>query len=94
MPSPRFATPYFFLINADNAEFARDIGAVVQRPVLEVATRNVITVSVSDSLGDIATLLADRHLKKAPVVDDSQRVVGVINRSDINRFLVSTYINA
>lgn len=39
-------------------------------------------------------MLADKHPKKAAVVTDDGTVVGIINRSDINRYLVSTYVAA
>ncbi|WP_257183260.1 CBS domain-containing protein [Corynebacterium cystitidis] len=54
----------------------------------------MITVNVHDDLGQISTVLADKHLKKAPVVNDHGTVVRIINRSDINRYLVTTYVVA
>ncbi|MCT1695607.1 MFS transporter [Corynebacterium sanguinis] len=91
---PAFTTPYALLKNEDSPEFSTDVSAVLDRRVASIATEPVITVNVNDDLGHISAVLADRHLKKAPVVDDAGHVVGVINRSDINRFLVSTYIDA
>ncbi|QPK83106.1 MFS transporter [Corynebacterium qintianiae] len=91
---PTFTTPYALLKNEDSAEFSTDVAAVLSRPVSTIATESVITVNVNDDLGHISSVLADRHLKKAPVVDDTGRVVGIINRSDINRYLVSTYVGS
>ncbi|CAM3257655.1 MULTISPECIES: CBS domain-containing protein [Corynebacterium] len=36
--------------------------------------------------------MTDKHLKKAPIVSDDGAVVGIISRSDINRYLVSTFV--
>ena len=66
--------------------------AVLDRPIASIATKSVITVNVNDDLGHISSVLADKHLKKAPVVADDGTVVGIINRSDINRYLVSTFV--
>ncbi len=90
---PAFTTPYALLINESSSEFETDVAAVLDSPVSAVATRSVITVNVNDDLGSISAVLSDKHLKKAPVVDDDGNVVGVINRSDINRYLVSTYVS-
>lgn len=67
---------------------------MLDRPVSTIATKSVITVNSQDDLGHISAVLADKHLKKAPVVADDGTVVGIINRSDINRYLVSTFVDS
>ncbi|MDK8791060.1 CBS domain-containing protein [Corynebacterium sp. MSK039] len=67
---------------------------MLDRPVATIATKSVITVNVPDDLGHISSILADKHLKKAPVVADDGTVVSIINRSDINRYLVSTFVDS
>ena len=91
---PRFTTPYAFLIHHGEDEFSVEVAAVLDKPVADIATTDVVTVNAEDDLGTISAVLADRHLKKAPVVDSAGRVVGVINRSDINRYLVATYVSS
>lgn len=75
-----------------NPRFGTDVAAVLDQPIASIATKSVITINVNDDLGHISSVLADKHLKKAPVVADDGTVVGIINRSDINRYLVSTFI--
>lgn len=89
---PAFTTPYALLAHNDSTEFGTDVAAVLDQPIASIATKSVITVNVNDDLGHISSVLADKHLKKAPVVADDGTVVGIINRSDINRYLVSTFI--
>lgn len=89
---PAFTTPYALLAHNDSTEFGTDVAAVLDRPVATIATKSVITVNVNDDLGHISSVLADKHLKKAPVVADDGTVVGIINRSGINRYLVSTFV--
>ncbi len=89
---PAFTTPYALLTHSDSEEFGTDVAEVLDRPVSAIATKSVIMVNVNDDLGHISSVLADKHLKKAPVVTDDGTVVGIINRSDINRYLVSTFV--
>ncbi|SER95366.1 MFS transporter [Corynebacterium cystitidis] len=91
---PAFTTPYALLVHNDSEEFETDVARVLEARVSTIATPNVITVNVHDDLGQISTVLAEKHLKKAPVVNDHGSVVGIINRSDINRYLVTTYVVA
>lgn len=91
---PAFTTPYALLTHKNSTEFGPDVAAVLDRPVSAIATKSVITVNVQDDLGHISSVLADKHLKKAPVVADDGTVVGIINRSDINRYLVSTFVDS
>ncbi|WP_257202773.1 MFS transporter [Corynebacterium cystitidis] len=91
---PAFTTPYALLVHNDSEEFETDVARVLGARVSTIATPNVITVNVHDDLGQISTVLADKHLKKAPVVNDHGTVVRIINRSDINRYLVTTYVVA
>lgn len=91
---PRFTTPYSFLASStdDGGEFDRDVAAVLAQPASSIATEDVQTLNVNMDLGHVSSIFADKHLKKAPVVDDSGAVLGIINRSDINRYLVGAYL--
>ena len=89
---PAFTTPYALLAHNESEEFETDVAAVLDRPVASIATKSVITGNVHDDLGHISSVLADKHLKKAPVVAEDGTVVGIINRSDINRYLVATFV--
>ena len=50
------------------------------------------TTGGDNGLGRISSVFADKHLKKALVVAEDGTVVGIINRSDINRYLVATFV--
>lgn len=55
---------------------------IIDRNVMGIATRNVVTVDVTDSLQHVCSILAQRRFKKVPVVDDGH-LAGTINRDDI-----------
>jgi CBS domain-containing protein len=59
------------------------------RTVESIMTRDVISVSETTELADIATLLETRRIKRVPVVRDD-RIVGIISRSNLVRALTAT----
>jgi CBS domain-containing membrane protein len=52
-------------------------------PVREVMTRNVIAVKRSADLHEAARVLSENRISGMPVVDDENRVVGVISEADV-----------
>ncbi len=50
----------------------------------DIMTRDVITVDVDTSVGDVVTTLLDRNITRLPVTEKG-KVVGVIARCDILR---------
>ncbi len=50
--------------------------------VADVMTEDVISVSENDKIGDIAQLLTTKKIHGVPVVDDENRVVGIITETD------------
>jgi CBS-domain-containing membrane protein len=51
--------------------------------VKDVMSRDVDTVRPDSNIQDIARLMTEKHLRALPVVDDNQRVVGIITESDL-----------
>ena len=48
-------------------------------------TPHAITVHPSTDVSDVADLMTSSGVKSVPVVDDDQRLVGVVSRSDLVR---------
>ena len=59
-------------------EFRKAHGLVAE----DVMTRDVITVRSGTPVEEIAHLMAERHIKRVPVVDDD-RLVGIVSRADV-----------
>ncbi|MFR4401374.1 MAG: HPP family protein [Peptococcus niger] len=55
--------------------------------VLSLATRKVITVQEHDTCEEACRFLGKKQIKKMPVVDTDNRVVGVLSRSTVVRYL-------
>ena len=58
---------------------------LMTRKVSDIARKRVITVSLGTDLGKVCQILAENHIKKAPVMDGS-RMAGIINASNITKY--------
>lgn len=88
---PSFKTAYSFVVELGNEDFDNTIREVAAAKVKDICTDHVICVSLADDLGAVTQVLAESHVKKAPVVEDG-KMVGVINRSDITRYCIDRYL--
>ena len=92
--SPLFTSPYAFLEAANNQSMDERLRELMVLPVTQIATDKVVALPASTSLKDACQLLSQHKLKKVPVVDESGVMVGVINRSDILRLAMESYLEA
>lgn len=61
------------------------------RTAADVMTRDVITAQPDMSVLDAARRMADRHLKRLPVVDASGHLLGIVSRVDLLRTVAQGY---
>lgn len=66
------------------AEFVRSHA----RKVTDVMTREVVTAKPDASVGDIATLLEKKRIKRVPIVKDG-KIVGIVSRANLVQALAS-----
>ena len=52
-------------------------------PVREVSTRDVVTVSPDHDLSDALQLMAQHQVRRLPVVDEDNRLVGIVSQADV-----------
>jgi CBS domain-containing protein len=69
-------------------DLARDYVKSHGRTVKDVMTREVISVTDTTELADIATLLETKSIKRVPVVRDG-RLVGIVSRANLVRALAA-----
>jgi CBS domain-containing protein len=70
-------------------EAARDYVKAHGRTVREIMTPDVISVTDTTELADIATLLETRRIRRVPVVRDG-KLVGIVSRANLVRALAMT----
>ncbi len=62
----------------------RELGQVPEIPIFEIMTRNVLTVSPSDTIWHVANLMSVNKIDGLPVTEDpDQRLVGLITSMDL-----------
>ena len=74
---------------ASERELARDYAKSHGRKVADIMTRDVITVSDTTGLAEIATLLETKRIKRVPVLRDGT-LVGIVSRANLVRALAAT----
>jgi CBS domain-containing protein len=70
-------------------ESARDYVKSHGRKVSEIMTRDVIAVSDTTDLADVATLLETKRIKRVPVLREG-KLVGIVSRANLVRALAMT----
>ena len=74
---------------ASDRELARDYVKSHARTVRDIMTRDVVSISDTAELADIAMLLETKRIKRVPVVRDG-KLVGIVSRANLVRALATT----
>ena len=59
-------------------------------PVREAMTKNVSAVKLEDDLRDVERVMTGQQVRRVPVVDGQDRVVGIVAQADLARELGSS----
>ncbi|MEB3212436.1 MAG: CBS domain-containing protein [Leptolyngbyaceae bacterium] len=73
------------------ATYDRELHKAFGQTVKDVMTTPVTTTSPEKSLRDAAKVMHKRKIHQLPVVDDANRVIGVLTLGDIVRFMATHY---
>jgi DHA2 family lincomycin resistance protein-like MFS transporter len=84
---------YSLSVFADDVRFDMRLAHLMNANVMEVATDRVVSVDVGTPIERVCTVLGEKRIKKLPVLDGG-RLVGTISRSDVNRSLMSAFLQA
>jgi len=74
---------------ASDRDLARDYVKSHGAKVADIMTRNVVTVSDTAELAEIANLLETKRIKRVPVLRDG-KLVGIVSRANLVRALAAT----
>ena len=69
----------------DNENFAQRVTDLLDLNVMRIATKGAISVESGSELDEACRLLAEKRIKKAPVVDENGTLIGSLSRSDVIR---------
>ena len=67
------------------------LGQIPSRRVGEIMSKDPATVRTTDSVATATRLMADRKIKRLPVVDGDGRLAGILARSDVLRAVGETF---
>lgn len=88
---PAFKSAWSFIVERENEDFDRTLKETMNMNISELSRKKVISVNVDDDLGEVTRVLSENHLKKAPVLDGN-KMVGIINRSNITKYAIDQYL--
>jgi CBS domain-containing protein len=54
-------------------------------PVRELMTSGLVIVRIDDDVEDVATRMAEAQVRRLPVVDDQERLCGIVSLGDLSR---------
>ncbi|HEX5237870.1 MAG TPA: CBS domain-containing protein [Sphingomicrobium sp.] len=54
-------------------------------PVRELMTNDVICVRDDEDVDDVATKMSDAQVRRLPVIDDNERLCGIVSLGDLSR---------
>lgn len=69
----------------DDENFAQRVTDLLDLNVMRIATKGAISVESGSELDEACRLLAEKRIKKAPVVDENGTLIGSLSRSDVIR---------
>jgi CBS domain-containing protein len=68
----------------------RELKKIAGATVRDVMQTDPPTVTPDATLEDVATIMHDRGVNSVPVVDSDNKVVGIVARADVVRFIART----
>ena len=54
-------------------------------PVRELMTSGIVAAKVGDNVDDVASKMADAQVRRLPVVDEQERLCGIVSLGDLSR---------
>ncbi|MEH2075019.1 CBS domain-containing protein [Nostoc sp.] len=72
------------------ATYERDLHKALGQTVGEVMSKNPIAISSDKTLKQAATIMHDRSVHRLPVIEGTDRVIGILTRGDIIRAMAAS----
>ena len=54
-------------------------------PVRDLMSSGIISVNIDDDLGSVASKMSEAQVRRLPVVDEQQRLCGIVSLGDLSR---------
>ncbi|MBD1834168.1 CBS domain-containing protein [Trichocoleus sp. FACHB-90] len=90
------ATPPAYIMFLDSViylqnpgTYERELHKALGQTVGEVMTSDAITIAPDKFLREAAALMHERNVRRLPVIDQSEQVIGILTRGDIVRAMAA-----
>ncbi len=70
------------------SKFKKSLKKHLATKVEDIMTEEVITVTETTPVNEIANLMTEKNINRVPVVDEDKKLVGIITRSDIVKSMI------
>jgi len=81
--APAFITLFDGILQVGRQQFYDEIKKFSAYKVEDLMTKDVITVKAEAELNQIATIMINKNINRLPVVDNDNKILGIISRHDI-----------
>ncbi|HZB68826.1 MAG TPA: CBS domain-containing protein [Sphingomicrobium sp.] len=54
-------------------------------PVRDIMTSGIVCARESDSVEDVASKMSEAQVRRLPVIDDSEKLIGIVSLGDLSR---------
>lgn len=86
--------PYIVLLDAviyleSPARYEQELHKALGQTVADVMTKDAVTIAPDKPIKEAAQLMHNRRVRRLPVVDENDKLVGILTRSDIVRFMAT-----
>lgn len=81
-------------ISKDKNKLSADAKAIIEATAADIMNRQVISVSPDTELAELAEIFATKRVNPIPVVDQNQKLIGIISRSDLIKLFSKKHLSA
>jgi CBS domain-containing protein len=85
---------FALVLEEDDNELHARMRRMLELPVEQVCTKDVVACSPDDHLGDVAGVMVDNGIKRMPVLSEHGALVGIVSRGDMMRAMYQVYASA
>ncbi|MDO4281945.1 MAG: CBS domain-containing protein [Peptococcaceae bacterium] len=82
----------FITVWYDSESFDQKMDDLLNINVMELATTKVISAEPDEDVDEVARTLGKKKIKKLPVIDENGKLIGVISRHNIIRYIISYHL--
>jgi len=88
--APAFITLFDGILQIGRQKFYDEIKKFSAYKVEDLMTKEVISVKLETEVNQIATIMINKNINRLPVIDNDDKVLGIISRHDIIKHMFTT----